>query len=238
MVLVEELEEAQDAPVAMAPHAEVGQKSGTTLKKGFLDASEPLYPPEGSPEGQVAKETHKAHAENKMNEDMNKGMNRGAVDNNGIDRPTWYTKKWPKNCHYNSPGCTLDPMEMSEHKSDMHKGMVRDNARWEEAMTPGVTVMRLSFASLTDQDLLAVVDKLKGNADIQELDLAHNHIKDVGVQALVAALAGGAAPNLRELRLYSNEFGDLGKTMLSQGLPVFRKKLVVHWEEPSWKKLV
>lgn len=50
-----------------------------------------------------------AHAEHKMNqeglkdlevdrlfEDLNAGMNRGALENNGIERPPWYTKEWPK----------------------------------------------------------------------------------------------------------------------------------------------
>merc|ERR1719486_1295912 len=94
--------------------------------------------------------------------------------------------------------------------------------------------MKLSFMSLTDEDLNELLPLMKGNKDLVELDLSHNSIKDAGVQALVAALAAGAAPNLKELRLYSNEFSELGQTMLTQGLPVFRKKLEVHWKEPSW----
>lgn len=97
--------------------------------------------------------------------------------------------------------------------------------------------MRLSFMSLTDEDLAELLPLMKGNKDLVELDLSHNNIKDAGVQALVGALANGAAPNLRELRLYSNEFGELGQTMLTQGLPVFRKKLEVQWKEPSWKSM-
>merc|ERR1712187_458762 len=88
----------------------------------------------------------------------------------------------------------------------------------------------------TDEDLNEIIARLKGNADVTEIDLSHNHIKDAGVQALVAALAAGAAPNLQELKIYSNDFGDLGQTMLTQGLPVFRKKLQVHWKEPAWAK--
>merc|ERR1712113_510649 len=98
----------------------------------------------------------------------------------------------------------------------------------------GTTSMRLSFCSLTDEDLSEVIERLRNNVDVTELDISHNHIKDAGVQALVGALAAGAAPNLRELRLYSNDFGDLGKTMLTQGLSVLRKKLDVQWKEPSW----
>merc|ERR1719439_512651 len=97
--------------------------------------------------------------------------------------------------------------------------------------------MRLSFMQMTDEDLSEIIELLKGNQDVTELDLTHNRIKEQGVQALVAALAAGAAPNLRELKIYRNEFGDLGKTMLTQGLSVFRKKLTIHWKEPSWAHL-
>ncbi|CAE8591949.1 unnamed protein product [Polarella glacialis] len=169
-----------------------------------------------------------------MNEDMNKGMNRGAENNNGYERPPWYTKDWPKDCQYNSPGCVLHEMDTSEHKTDVHRDMVRSGARWQEALVPGVTSMRLSFNQATDEDLREVIDRLKGNEDVTDLDLSHNCIKDAGIQALVAALAGGSAPNLKELKVYSNEFGELGETMLTKGLPVFRKKLEVHWKEPSW----
>merc|ERR1712039_589740 len=102
---------------------------------------------------------------------------------------------------------------------------------------PGQKAIRLSFASLTDEDLPEVIDRIRKDEDVKELDLAHNHIKDAGIQALVAALSAGAAPNLAELKVYSNEFGDLGKTMLTQGLPVFRKKLDIRWEEPNWAHL-
>ncbi|CAE7797759.1 unnamed protein product [Symbiodinium sp. CCMP2456] len=198
----------------------------------------PLYGPEGSAEGKVDPNTHKAHTEHKLNQDLNAGMNRGAAENNGIERPPWYTKEWPKDCQYNSPGCTLDDMETSAHKSDIHKDMVRASARWHDALAPGIQSMRFSFLQATDEDLAEVIEKLKGNEDVTELDLSHNHIKDAGIQALVAALSSGAAPKLRELKVYSNEFGKLGETMLTQGLPIFRKNLQVQWKEPSWAKIV
>lgn len=83
-----------------------------------------------------------------FSQDLTAGMNRGATENNGIERPPWYTKEWPKetfsgdpfatlilvddssaknppinrlppeDCQYNSPGCTLEEMETSNHKSD------------------------------------------------------------------------------------------------------------------------
>lgn len=244
MVLVEEIiddEEPVKVPAPRATKAKEELKEAappTKLTPGFLEKAEtPLYGPEGSPEGVVSPDTHKAHAEHKMNEDINKGMNRGAQDNNGCERPTWYTKEWPKDCQYNAPGCTLNDMETSSHPTPVHKDMVRESKRWQEALAPGVTSMRLSFTQCTDEDLAELLPRLKDNEDLTEIDLSHNHIKDAGVQALVAALAGGAAPKLKELRLYSNEFGELGQTMLTQGLPVFRKKLVVHSKEPSWAHL-
>ena len=33
-------------------------------------------------------------------QDLNAGMNRGASENNGIERPPWYTKEWPKDGNF------------------------------------------------------------------------------------------------------------------------------------------
>lgn len=235
MVLVEELDDEEASePVSGLPSA----ATKTKLKKGFLqNNAEPLYPPEGSSEGYISPETHKAHTEHHINEDINKGMNRGAKDNNGYERPPWYSSEWPKDCQYNSPGCNLNDMDSSSHPSDMHKNLVRDHTRWSEALANGVTCMRFSFMQLTDEDLKEVIENLKGNEHVTELDLTHNKIHDAGVQALVAALSAGAAPNLKELRIYKNSFGELGKVMLTQGLAVFRKKLDIRAEEPDWTKL-
>jgi len=239
MVLVEEIESDDEVPAPVQEVEAPKPKADAVLKRGFLDtpAAEALYPPEGSPEGVVAPETHKAHTENKMNEDLNKKMNRGAEDNNGVEAPHWYTKEYPKGCQYNSPGCTLEELETSTHSCELKKSLTR-GTRWEESTAKGLTAMRLSFMSINDEDIADLVEKLKGNKDITELDLSHNSIKDAGVQALVGALANKAAPNLKELRLYKNEFGDLGQTMLTQGLPVFRKKLKVQWQEPSYAHLL
>lgn len=242
MVLVEEL--AEDEVQAKEVVSEGGYACETkeapkepTLKRGFLDqAAESLYPPEGSPEGVVSAETHKAHNEHDMQKDLNAQMNRGATENNGLERPAWYTKEYPKDCQYNSPGCILDELDTSSHGSDLKKQMVR-GMRWEEATARGIASMRLSFMSMCDEDIDDLVKLLKGNTDVTELDLSHNSIKDRGVQTLVGSLANGAAPALRELRIYNNEFGELGQTMLTQGLPVFRKKLQLHWKEPSWAHL-
>jgi len=241
MVLVEEIEE-DEVPNLLAKEnrapAEANENAkadGLKMKKGFLEKAEPLYPPEGSSEGAVSADTHKAHSEHKMNEDMRKGMNRGAEDNNGHSRPEWYTKEWPKDCQYNAPGCDLAHLEASGHASDLHRQMVQGE-RFKEALAPGVKCIRVNFSQATDEDLAQVIERLKGNTDVTELDVSHNHIKDAGVQRLVGALAGGAAPNLKELRIYNNDFTDLGKVMLTQGLPVLRKKLEIVWEEPGWMK--
>lgn len=242
MVFVEEIED--DEPVAELPARGKGAgdaggaaevKKDPALRRGFLaESSESLYGPEGSPEGVVAPETHKAHTEHKLNKDMNEGMNRGAKDNNGLGRPEWYTPDWPKDCQYNSPGCTLGELEGAKHASELHRDSVRQGERWEEAMSGTATIMRMSFMGLNDEDMEAVVERLRGNDTVTELDLSHNKIKDLGVQTLVGALANGMAPNLQELRIYSNEFGDLGRTMLAQGLKVLRKSLKVTFLEPSY----
>jgi len=206
-----------------------------SLARGFLQKKhESLYGPDGSAEGVVAPEAHKAHAEHKMNESINGQMNRGAKDNNHIERPPWYTSDWPKDCQYNSPGCALGALDESKHASDLHKRMVRDNERWLAALAPRVTCMRLSFMQACDEDLTEIIACLRGNMDVTELDLSHNNIKDRGVQELVAALSSGAAPNLLELRIHSNEFGELGTTMLTKGLPIFRKKLTIACQDPAW----
>lgn len=236
MVLVEEL--ADDEPEKQSAEETVKPEK-TKLKSGFLEsAKEPLYGPEGSSEGKVAPETHKAHAEDKMNKDLNKSMNRGAEGNNGFERPAWYTKDWPKDCQYNSPGCALEELGRSDHESDLHRQHARSSERWTEAISPGVQALRLSFMQIKDEDIPQIIERFRNDAEVTELDLSHNQIRDVGVQALVAALASGGAPNLKELKLYANEFSSLGESMLTQGLPVFRKKLTVHWKEPSWAHIV
>merc|ERR1712146_428187 len=72
------------------------------------------------------------------------------------------------------------------------------------------------------------MDKLK------ELDLSYNKIKDQGIQTLVGAICKGAAPNLEELRIYKNEFTELGECMLTKGLQVFRKKMKITVHEPDY----
>ena len=56
------------------------------------------------------------------------------------------------------------------------------------------------------------------------LDLSDNAIHDGGLQALIAASV--SRPELKELRLAGNPFGQLGRTML-QGLASLRPDLRV-----------
>merc|ERR1711988_570244 len=105
------------------------------------------------------------------------------------------------------------------------------------ALKGGQKQIRLSFLQLKDDDIAELAASLKGNEVIEEIDLSHNDIMDTGVQTLVGALANGSAPNLKELRLYENKWGELGRTMLEGGLKVLRKKLVVHLETPCLSML-
>lgn len=235
-----ELASAQAPPASKAPSSDA-KPADSGLKKGFLsDAAilnQHLYPPEGSPEGVVAPETHKAHKEHEYNQKVNGMMNKGANPEDW-PKPEWYNPDWPKGCQYNSPGCTLDEFGNSVHASDMHKNMVRSNERWSEVYKTETTSLRLSFLQLTDEDVAVVCEELKKNTVLKELDLSYNKIQDTGIQTLVGALANGkCAPNLEELRVYKNEFTDLGKVMLTQGLSVFRKKLKVQVEEPDYAGL-
>jgi len=240
MVLVEEIveEETQAEDLSDQAKASSDTKSGKpAIKKGFLnDAAEKgqeLYGPEGSKEGHVSAETHKAHAEHKMNDDMNKQMNRGA-DPEQWPQPEWYTPEYPKGCQYNSPGCHLQEFEKSGHPSELHKNMVQNNDRFKAIQNHDAEQVRLAFLQITDEDLAEVCNHLKKMEKLKELDLSYNKIKDTGVQTLVGALCKGAAPNLEELRIYKNDITHLGECMLTQGLQVFRKKLKIVVEEPDY----
>jgi hypothetical protein len=57
------------------------------------------------------------------------------------------------------------------------------------------------------------------------MDLAYNDVTDVGLQALVVALATGAAPKLTKLVLEQTKISDIGKNMLV-GLQMMRKGVV------------
>lgn len=254
MVLIEELEEDEievkaeadkersdatetgNAPAVCSAADTASAEGQPAVKKGFLnDNKKSLYGPEGSQEGKVAPETHKAHMEHDLSKKLNANANPMTEAHGDLPQPDWYTSEWPKGCQYNSPGCVLAPMETSKHQTPLHQEMVTKHERWQEALGGGQKRIRLSFLQLKDEDVATLMASLKGNDVVEEIDLSHNEIMDAGIQTMVGAFANGAAPNLKELRVYENKWGDLGKVMLESGLRVLRKKLVVHAEKPSFK---
>jgi hypothetical protein len=74
---------------------------------------------------------------------------------------------------------------------------------------------------LTDADVTKLLEELGA---VAVLDLSNNQIHDGGLQALIAACV--SRPELKELRLAGNPFGDLGRTML-KGLSSLRPDLRV-----------
>mmetsp|Transcript_23272 Transcript_23272/g.66173 ORF Transcript_23272/g.66173 Transcript_23272/m.66173 type:complete len:422 (+) Transcript_23272:72-1337(+) len=89
--------------------------------------------------------------------------------------------------------------------------------------------LRLSNAGMTDSDLDALCEGLRGaGSSLTTLDLSSNMIADAGIQRLVGALAAGMCPKLKELHLGGNSFGPLGSQMLTGGLCALRRSLTVH----------
>jgi len=97
----------------------------------------------------------------------------------------------------------------------------------------------LSVSRITDTEMPQIAEALKANDAITYLDISHNEISDIGVQALVTAMAMGAAKNLKELRITANKYGHMGRNMLT-GLDAMRKntKVVFDREENSKYKNV
>eukprot|EP00397_Hematodinium_sp_SG-2012_P052458 GEMP01062010.1.p1 GENE.GEMP01062010.1~~GEMP01062010.1.p1 ORF type:complete len:242 (+),score=54.75 GEMP01062010.1:110-835(+) len=236
MVFIEEI----DDPAAVSGSITEVAPAKPALKKGFLnDEHKPLYGPEGSSQGLVSEDQKKKWVERDMSETMNKKLGLSADEEKTEENyptPEWYTPEWPKKCQYNSPGCFLDPLKETAHQTNIHRNMQRDNARWKEIEAGNVGQnIRLNFLGITDEDIKELISMLRDKDVIEELDLSYNKISDTGVQTLVGALANGGFPNLRELRLYNNEFTELGSTMLTQGLKVLRKGLTVHVTDPVQK---
>jgi len=126
-------------------------------------------------------------------------------------------------------------MATSTHPTEMHEEMVRKTDRWTKALSGEEKEIRLSFASMTDDDLDVLLDAVRTSEVVKELDLSHNDLRDVGVQKLVSVLADETClPNLETVRLYKNGFTSLGMTMLTQGLAVFRPNLKLILEPPLY----
>jgi len=111
---------------------------------------------------------------------------------------------------------------------------------------------------LTDDDVLEVVDAIKGTAvskrnetlpsdvaadliaeekpavvgdwKLTSLDLSYNDITDAGLQPLLLALATGSAPDLVDLKLDHTKISDLGRRQF-QALQALRKNLAVSFDD-------
>jgi len=226
------------APTLLVPEEKEKKKKKSGVKAGFLNdpKRESLYGPEGSVQGHVSKEQQKKWQEKDVNDKMNQDM--GAAPKKGQDdedeKPPWYTNQWPRHCQYNNPGCDLDPLDESKSKSDFHMKNLRDNARWQKLVDGTDKEIRLSYNSIPDDMIQEICDILKKNENVEFLDLSHNEICDAGIQTLVGELAGGMCPKLKELMVYNNKFGELGRMMLEKGLTAMRKGLQIHVDTPEW----
>lgn len=86
--------------------------------------------------------------------------------------------------------------------------------------------VELSCSRITDKEVVTICAALKNNSRVTHLNLAFNHITDVGIQSLATSLATGGAKSLTELKLHNNPFGDMGKRMVG-GIEMMRKGLKV-----------
>lgn len=105
-----------------------------------------------------------------------------------------------------------------------------------ENFEPRLTAMRagaeaeanLRCMCLTDADMPAVVDALPDTPTaLETIDLSYNDLTDTGIQQLICALATGAAPTLRTLKLGRTLLSEVGKRQLLQGLGVIRRELTI-----------
>jgi hypothetical protein len=90
----------------------------------------------------------------------------------------------------------------------------------------------LCDVGIGDTDIDALCKGLKtAGKTLTTLDISNNQIADAGVQTLVTAFATGMCPQLTELYIGCNTFGEQGLTMLNGGLGVLRKGLAIHAED-------
>lgn len=229
------------------------------VKKGFLNETysdangksktKTIYDHDvGSTQHTVSDDQKKKWAEHDLNENMTKKQGMGPYSSDHT-KPGWFNKDWPSNCQYNNPGCDVGKMNMSKHETELHSSMVRDNDRWKKLMaqensgqqsdSSGVVTSEyaLSFMSIKDEDITILVEKCKGRDEIELLDLSFNQICDKGVQSLAGCIGCNKEnfKNLKELRIYRNEFTTLGEQML-KGLEMMRKNLKVQYKEPEYFK--
>lgn len=121
--------------------------------------------------------------------------------------------------------CSLEPLRTSS--ASERRRLTAEDVSTKCAEDP--ECLWLSGEEVGDADVTVLCDALRRTgSQLTAIDLSRNVIADVGVQRLVSALAGGVCPNLRELWLDGNDFGELGAGMLTDGLAALRKNLKVH----------
>jgi len=86
--------------------------------------------------------------------------------------------------------------------------------------------VELSVSRISDTEITRLIGALKNNTHLKRLNLAFNQVTDAGIQALVTALASGAAKGLEEINVSNNKFGEMGQRILG-GLRFMRKNLKV-----------
>lgn len=208
------------------------------MRKGFLKDAD-IYGPEGSTECKLTEEQRQKIEENdyqhKANKKLNKMLNRGGEG----ELAPWYNSDFPKGCQYNSPGCVMTELMTSTYQSELHRQLLQSSARWKELRgSQDLDDISLAYCSVNDADIEEIFEhiKLNHNQTLIRLDLSCNDVMDAGIQKLVSSLVCGCAPNLLELRLFQNKFSDLGNTLLTQGLALFRKNLKIITETPAYLK--
>jgi len=119
-----------------------------------------------------------------------------------------------------------------EYGRELHLQMVGPKyhafIKGEELYDKGI--VSLSCCSIDDEDLAAVLDVLKTERGktVTSLDLSFNSIEDYGLQLICAALGGGAAPNLQELKLgHNHKMSEKVSKAIVKGLSMLRKGVKV-----------
>merc|ERR1711977_361388 len=115
---------------------------------------------------------------------------------------------------------------MEKIRADGVPAKVSETLEKIEANDESLERVELSVCRISDTEITTLVNALKNNTNVKQLNLSFNQITDVGVQALVTAMAGGAAKGLEELLIHNNQIGNMGVRML-EGLKFMRKNLKV-----------
>jgi hypothetical protein len=89
-----------------------------------------------------------------------------------------------------------------------------------------MTTVQLHRNDLGDEAMAGIAELLALLPNLEVLDLSQNKLGNLGLQGLVVALARGACPKLKEVKLVDNDgIGEQGSVMIG-GVKVMRKELV------------